>query len=447
MQRRKHFPGTGTRIAAQLAGAPVLPAIAALAAMLGGCGGSTANSTPNSAPPVNGTATPTAVLQAEKAGTAVDPAIVAADNTFGLNLLNTLIPGSTGNVALSPISVALALQIVYNGAAGSTQTAMAQTLELAGLSTSNLNSDNAALQASLINPDPNVELTIANSLWMHLSTNPVSASFTDADETYYGATLGDLSGAPDNVNAWVASETHGLITQILPQEPAGYYQQVIAVIANTIYFKGQWTATFDPSQTTAAPFTLSDGTQVSAELMHQTGSYDYLQGTLLGIPFQAVRLGYGAGRLNMLIVLPDAGTPLSSFVAGITAEELSGWNAQFQNTSGSIALPRFTSSYGASLPAALTSLGMGIAFCSSSEADFSGIASNPPPCIADVEHKTVIEVDESGTVASGATTVTVGTTAVVEPQFTMTMDRPFFYAIQDDKTGELLFVGLLMDPS
>ena len=61
--------------------------------------------------------------------------------------------------------------------------------------------------------------------------------------------------------------------------------------------------------------------------------------------------------------------------------------------------------------------------------------------------ETVIEVDESGIVAAGATTLTIGTTAVQAPQFAMTMDHPFFYAIQDDETGGLLFIGVLMNPS
>jgi|HubBroStandDraft_1064217.scaffolds.fasta_scaffold00034_4 serine protease inhibitor len=440
MQQQDHVLGRAKGIGALLG----------LAAALGGCGGggvgtaqAPSGSTPNG---ISGSAAPTAVIQAQKADAPVDPAIVAADNAFGLNLLNTLIPGAGGsNVAISPISVALALQIVYNGAAGTTQTAMAQTLQFGSLSTQALNSDNAALQGSLINPDPKVQLTIANSLWMHLASNPVSSSFVQTDETYYGATVGDLSGAPDNVNAWVAGETHDLITQILPPEPPGYYQQIIAIIANAIYFKGQWTTAFDVTQTSAAPFTLSDGTQTSAEMMHQTGFYPYLQETWHGTQFQALRIPYGAGRLSMLIVLPNSGANLSSFVAGMTVDALNSWTAQLQTTSGSIALPRFTSTYGASLPPALTSLGMGIAFCTSNEADFSALA--PLACISDVEHKTVVEVDESGTVAAGATTVTIGVDAVTEPQFAMTMDHPFFYAIQDDETGELLFIGVLTNPN
>jgi serine protease inhibitor len=434
--------GMGSGIAALLAAALILTAC-------GGGSGSSAEA-PSGAPPNNGNSTgsstpPAAVTEAQKADTPVDPSIVAADNGFGLSLLNTLIPSASGNnVAISPISVAMTLQIVYNGAGGSTQQAMAQTLELGALSTQELNSDNASLQASLINPDPKVQIIIANSLWMHLTDNAVAPSFTQMDETYYGATVGDLAGAPDNVNAWVATQTDGLITQILPPEPAGYYNNIYAVLANTIYFKGQWASAFDPSATVAAPFTLGDGTQSSVEMMHQSGTYPYAEGSLAGTHFQTIRMPYGQGRMSMLVVLPEAGADLASFAAGVTTQELASWTAELQPTYGNLALPRFTTTYGASLPPALTSLGMGVAFCQSNAADFPGIA--PNACISDVEHKTVVEVDESGTVAAGATTVTVGTTAVQMPQFTMTMDHPFFYAIEDNKTGEFLFIGVMMNP-
>jgi serine protease inhibitor len=411
----------------------------AAAVMASGCGGGSVSTAPNSSggAAYDGSSMPAAVVEAQKADTAVDPAIVAADNAFGLNVLNNLIAGSTDNIAISPISLSLALHILYNGAAGTTQQAMAQTLQLGDISAQKLNSDNAALQASLTNPDPKVQLTIANSLWINLSSSPVLPSFTQMDETYYGATLGDLSGAPANVNAWVAEKTGGLIADILPPlPPPGGYK--VAVIANALYFKGEWTTAFDLGQTAVAAFTLSNGAETSAEMMHQTGTYAYLQGA----NFQAIRIPYGQGRLNMLIVLPDPGTTMSRFVAGITNELLTNWDAEFQNSLVSIALPRFTSTYSKSLPSALTSLGMGIAFGQS--ADFSTLA--PGAYVSDVEHKTVVEVDETGTVAAAATAVGV-TTTIASPQGTMTMDHPFLYAIQDSQTGELLFIGVLMDPS
>jgi serpin B len=266
------------------------------------------------------------------------------------------------------------------------------------------------------------------------------------DATYYGATLGDLAGAPDDVNAWVASETHGLITQILPQEPASYWQQVTALIANAIYFKAPWTTAFDPNLTATAEFTLGDGTGVATPMMHQTGTYAYAAGTLAGTSYQAVRLPYGAGRLSMLIVMPAAGTPIATFTANLTAGTLAGVTGQLKVTSGSVALPRFTASFGESLNAALGSLGMGVAFCPTG--DFAALVepNYPQICIYDVEHKTVVEVDESGTVAAGATTVGIGIEAVAYPEFSITLDRPFFYAIEDDTTGALLFAGILSNP-
>src|SRR5258708_5270507 len=417
-----------------------------LAGALAGCGGSSGGSMsmnpmqPNPMPPSTNspsTSAPPAVVQAQQANTPVDPAIVTADNTFGLKLFQNLNSGATGNVAIAPISVAMALQIVYNGAGGVTQQGMAQTLQLGSLSMQDLNNDNAALQGSLMNPDPQVQLTIANSLWMHLGVISVPAAFTQMDQMYYGATVGDLAGAPANVNAWASTATDGLITSILPN---ANYAGMIAVIANVIYFKGQWTTAFDPSQTAPARFTLADGTQVSVQMMHQSATYGYLKGA----NFQVVRIPYGQGRMSMLVVMPDAGTSLSSLLAGVTSDAIAGWLGQLQTRFATLALPPFLPTSAPSLVQPLTALGMQDAFCSSQQASFPGIG---PTCIGDVEHKTVVEVDESGTVAAGATTVTILPVVVELPLFTLTLDHPFLYAIRDDKTGELLFIGTMANPS
>jgi serine protease inhibitor len=414
---------------------------AVLAAMLlaSGCGGSNGDESDNN--PTSNVPSPivaTAVERALQNETPVAPQIVAVDNTFGLALFNVLNQGATSNVAISPTSIAFALQMVFNGAEGSTEQGMSQALQLQGLGALAVDQDNAALQAALVNPDPQVQLTTANSLWMHLSENPVLPSFISTNETYYAAEIGDLNGAPDDVNAWVASETNGLITQILPR---GNYDSVDAVLANAIYFKGSWTTAFNPNLTTAAPFTLTDGTEVSCQMMNQAGRFPYLSGAA----FQAVELPYGqTNRLSMLIILPAVGVNLRSFVANMTNQELSRWIADLEPTQVSIGLPRFTANYASSLISALTSLGMGVAF--NPNADFADLASGVGVHISAVEHEAVMQVDESGTVAAAATTVTVGTTVVVR-NASMTMSRPFFYAILDGKTGALLFIGTLIDPT
>jgi serine protease inhibitor len=319
----------------------------------------------------------TAVTQALKSARPVAPQIVAADNAFGLALFNVLNrSATTSNIAISPISIALALQMVYNGAGGSTQQAMSQALQLQGLGALAVDKYNAALQAALISPDPKAQLRIANSLWMHLRKNPVLPSFASKNETYYAAKIGDLSGAPDNVNAWIAGETNGLIKKVLPPKN---YSKVVAILANAIYFSEMWTSTFIPSLTRAAPFTLSDGTEISCQMMHKTSMFSYFSGS----NFQAVELPYGqTRRLRMLIILPAVGVNLKSFVASMTSEELGDWTADLRPAQVDIGLPRFTATYEGSLRSALTSLGMGTAF-DANVADFSGLASRARVYISD----------------------------------------------------------------
>jgi serpin B len=407
-----------------------IPAAALALASLAGCGGGGSSNTG-----VNTANLPTAVAADIQRSAAVDPAVVTANNGFGFSLLQQLDSGAaTSNTLLSPASVSLALEMTYTGSAGTTQTAMAQALQLNGMSPSTVNTDNAALEASLVSPDPAVTLTIANGLWTR--ANAVLPAFITANTTYYGAQLGDVAGAPANVNAWVSSASHGTITQLLPP---GDYSLSVAILANVIYFAGQWTNEFNTNLTQSANFTTASGTTVSVPLMHQTGTYAYLKGS----GFQAIKLPYGTGRLAMVVVLPDAGTDWSTFLASLSASNFNAWTSQMTSQYGSVALPKFTLQGGATLNSDLSALGMGVAFDPSS-ANFSGIGSGL--YIQAVYHKVYIKVNEEGTVAAGATGVVVGT-AVESPSFAMTIDHPFLCAIQDTKTGEILFLCAIADPS
>ena len=79
-----------------------------------------------------------------------DARLVAANLGFGLRLLRELVAEQPkGNVLISPVSVALALAMTYNGAAGETKTAMAQALGLQGLSVEELNRGSGALTMAL----------------------------------------------------------------------------------------------------------------------------------------------------------------------------------------------------------------------------------------------------------------------------------------------------------
>lgn len=405
-------------------------ALACLTVMLQACGNPVAE--PLGAAAAAGSDLPPAVAQAKSQHTPIDPHLVAADNAFGLNVLNQLIAGDRGNVAISPLSLGLSLQVLYNAGSGTVQQAMQQALHLQGLNPTAVDQDNAALQAALLNVDPGVAINVANSLWLS-QPDAASPGFIQMDQEYYGAFVGSLDGAPENVNAWVADQTHGLITQLLPAN-IGHPS---LLIANAVYFKGAWTTAFDPAATHAAPFNLSDGSQVTVQMMDRTsGVYGFYGGP----NFEVFRLPYGAGHLSMLIVMPYQSADLSQLLTSITPAAIDSWVGALVTQDGRLDLPRFKASYNSqsSLDPVLETLGMGSAY-------------GPPPCmpllndscISNVVHAATVEVSESGTIAAAATTITLTTVVNLYP----VIDSPFFYAIRDDDSGLLLFIGVMRDPT
>ncbi len=117
---------------------------------------------------------------------------------------------------------------------------------------------------------------------------------------------------------------------------------------------------------------------------------------------------------------------------------------KYSSTEGTLLLPRFKMEYEKQLREALTQLGMGVAF--QDDADLGGIG--PNLAISEVKHKTYVDVNEEGTEAAAVTSVGVRATSVrVEPRtFYMEVNRPFFFAIRDNQSGEVLFLGVVQKP-
>jgi serpin B len=100
--------------------------------------------------------------------------------------------------------------------------------------------------------------------------------------------------------------------------------------------------------------------------------------------------------------------------------------------------------YEANLNEPLAKLGMGSAFVDG--ADFTDLAKDRL-AISSVLQKTFVGIDEEGTEAAAVTAIIVGATSVPPPPtFTMTVDRPYVFAIRHRPTGALLFIGSVQEP-
>jgi serine protease inhibitor len=375
----------------------------------------------------------------------VDERLVEGNTVFAFNLFQALLgEAPEGNILISPASVSAALAMTYNGAAGETQKAMAEALQLQGMSLEEINSAFADLLSILQNPDPRVELAVANSLWTRAG-EPFHEDFLQRNRDYFRAELAEIDfAAPEaaqTVNDWVKEQTRDKIEEIVeaPIDP-----RTIMFLINAIYFNGAWTAEFNTDLTREIPFTLPGGKSKDHPVMFQEGEYRYLDGE----GFAAARLPYGKNeRIGMYVFLPDRDSSLADFYNELNAANWRRWISSFQVREGEIGLPRFKYEYETSLNESLKALGMAVAF-KEEEADFSGMRPVPPNLyISEVKHKTFIEANEAGTEAAAATSVEVRVTSMpMDNNFTLIVDRPFFFSIVDTQTGAMLFMGSVTDP-
>ena len=385
----------------------------------------------------------TAPMTSQSRNAAIAPELLAANTRFGFKLFQQVLQAQPGkNVAISPSSVAIALTMTYNGAAGKTQQAMAKTLELQGLNLATINQSNAALTAALTNADPDVQLAIANSLWARngVKFNP---GFIQRNQSFYDAKLTTLDFANPNavatINQWVSQNTRGKIPKMVDR----LSPDQVLLLLNAIYFKGKWTEAFEKQDTTERPFTLANGTRKQHPLMSQTGEYDYLETK----QFQAVSLPYGSGRWSLYVFLPHSNSSLQAFTKTLTPKTWQQWMSQFRDRSGTVKIPRFKLEADLNLNNTLKASGMGTAF-DRSQADFSAM-STERLAIDQVKHKTLVEVNEEGTEAAASTSVEMIVTSAgpsPTPPFNLVADRPFFWAIRDNQTGTLLFMGTVVNP-
>jgi serine protease inhibitor len=373
--------------------------------------------------------------------TAVEKQLVASDNKFGLKLFREIVAlEGEKNVFVSPLSVAMALGMTYNGANGATQEAMQNTLELQGMSLEEVNKSYRSVIDLLRGLDPKVTFQIANSIWYRQGFE-VEPTFVDLNTTYFDAVVRALDftdpQAVVTINDWIHENTNGKIDKIIEKLNAND----VMVLINAIYFKALWQTKFKRELTTEMPFTLSDGSVKQCSTMVMKGAeFQYLETD----SFTAVDLPYGEGEYSMTVLLPNIGVSVDGVAGQLTSDNWQMWSTGFRKGDfDPLSLPRLRLEYELSLLETLEALGMGIAF--SDFADFSNISREYSLAITEVKHKTYVVVDEDGTEAAAVTAVTVGTTSFGPRIFQV--DRPFLFVIHENHSGTILFMGKIVDPT
>jgi serpin B len=373
----------------------------------------------------------------------------AGNRSFAFDLYRQLATADE-NLFFSPFSVSVALGMTYPGAEGETETQIKDTLHfdlpepalhsafnstllaLAGRGTE------LAEQAT----GTGFELRVVNQAFGQQGY-PFLDSYLDVLAEHYGSGLISVNFADSEptrvlINDWVAEQTETRVKDLLP--PASLTGDTRLVLTNAVYFKANWLAQFKVEDTMDAPFQAPDGER-TVPMMRQVLDTSYAEGP----GYQAVALPYLSPSVRMLIILPAAGE-LASLAGALDDALFTEIRQALGEHEVTLGLPRFEFESENPLKSPLNALGMEVPFVMGS-ADFSAIAGGVEQLFIDqIYHKAFVAVDEEGTEAAAATAVVINTESA-KPLASITLDRPFIFAIYDEPTGQILFLGQLTDPS
>ena len=382
--------------------------------------------------------------------------LTQAENATAMDLF-AILKAPPGNLFFSPSSISTAMGMVFVGAKGDTAGEIAVALHLNLLSASAADLRKVFLRAEAQQNAANntasagFKLHEANAMWAAVN-DPFNQAYISNIQTSFGAVLKptDFSNEPvalSNINRWVAAQTDYKITNLIG--PGMLNAQTRMVLTNAIYFKSDWEKAFEKSHTYKQPFHRAPGNDVSVDMMHSTHSF-----TLTVTPgVKILQIPYRLDTTSLVVMLPDDNTGLPAVEAALTAAQLDQWLAGGQKTLVALTLPKFTTRGAFDLDHVLMRLGINKEF-SQSQADLTDISHVPGHSlyVGSVVHQAYVDVDETGTEAAAATAVTMVETAMAPSLVTVkpvpfVADHPFIYLIRNNQTGEILFMGRMMDPA
>jgi serpin B len=362
--------------------------------------------------------------------------IEAAQADLGLRLLVALAKDDqTRNVQASPASVAAVFSYLDLGAGPVMKGAIAKMLGFRPEEGEEAISSFRRSAKTLIGaPQEKGPLAFAYAMFVR-SANTLKPGGSDLlSREGMSTSLADLRTEEGVaiVNKWIADHTADLIPHLI-REPM---PDAVAAAINALYFKDKWAERFDAQHTMRRPFHLVDGKMTDVDMMSLRTEF----ATREDGRFVAVKLPYVTPGFSLVVVTTgDEPAPRAAF-AGV-ADWLVG--ADFQKRKVELFFPKFKVDTNFDIFPILAEAGLREGLQS---ADPFPLLFNPHDLITKVIQGCVIKVDEEGTEAAAATAA-IARHSAPERIIRIVVDKPFVYALRDEKRGMILLTGYVANPS
>lgn len=280
-------------------------------------------------------------------------------NKFSLSFFNTAVASESlfssdsknsnpsGNIAISPLSAAIALSMTANSCDDSTENAILEMLGCEDLNT--LSSTVNQLIRYLPSSNNGIILELANSAYYRYELSPTKEWETVLSSKLYSHVRPlyfDNPSSIDIINNWCSLNTHGKILNFLNSLDSSS----VVLLLNTLYFYGSWNSPFNQESTAKKEFRSRDYGIQHVEMMTKTSEFGYFNCNkyqLLSIPFRS-------GLTEMEILLPKEGITAIDLAKSMTYDDISYAINNKQDKNIALTLPKFNISTSTDITPVLT---------------------------------------------------------------------------------------------
>ena len=361
----------------------------------------------------------------------------AAVKEFDAEYATAALASANENAVISPLGMNILLSMLANGADNSTLEELMAALNCDRFSPDSLAAFVGNLCAQLADVDNSTTFKTANSVWVQTGF-PVLDNYTAINRRFLQADFANIDFAQDSaaavINDWCKRSTEGLIERLDTEID----KEWVMLLADALYFKGQWESMFSTEMTVEDDFTDSEGNKQKAEFMEQTTNYRYLKTD----SYQIVELPYGNKAYSMYVAIPEQGQTVMD-CAGAVIRNLDGIVGEMRSTLIALSMPKFETEFSLDARQTLSSIGISQIFDPRS-ADF-GRMTTKDIYVNLIKQQSVIKVTESGTEAAAVTyagmAMSAGEDYVPPTPLVVKVNRPFLYVIRETSTGTILFAG------
>ena len=366
-------------------------------------------------------------------------------NSFAFSLLSEINDARENESFISsPLSLTYLLGMLAEGSDGATKNEICKALGFEADNAETLSALCRDLIVHLSRAAGNKESIAINNIVIADKPLNLLESYRERVKNYFDATTAimdfkivDVAGY---ANSWANEKTCGMIKKVLNKSDIN--EDTKAVLMNALYFSASWATAFEPRATKVSAFTGADGNTRSVLMMSRKDDYSILYAE--DKECSMVRLPYGEnghfGNYSMYVMLPAVGVEIDKLAQRSYDE----WEKLFSATklkAVDLQIPRFSIDFDSDLTTILQHMGIKTAF--TTEADFPHMTSNPLS-INLIKQVARITVDEKGSEAA-AVSVTVMDGANLDGDsitfIPFHADRPFLFAIKENTTGAVVFLG------